>query len=133
MIPQSGNLIRANIVVTETPTRTFKANAETGRIVGLVDELEAMRQAVYFILSIERYEYVILDWNYGIELKDLVGKPPTFAMAELKRRVAEALMQDQRITAVDGFEFEVNGKRIQMKFFVTTVFGEVKAERAVEI
>lgn len=39
-----------------------------------MDGMEAVKQAVYKILQTERYKYVIYDWNYGVELEDLLEK-----------------------------------------------------------
>ena len=41
------------------------------RIIGNIDETESVRQAVYMILSTERYTKPIHTWNYGIETYDL--------------------------------------------------------------
>lgn len=78
---------------------------------GSCDGLEAIKQAVYLILNVERYRYVIYSSNYGVEFDDLLGKPVPYVLPELKRRIEEALTQDDRITSVDGFEFET--KKIQ--------------------
>lgn len=78
---------------------------------GSCDGLEAIKQAVYLILNVERYRYVIYSSNYGVEFDDLLGKPVPYVLPELKRRIEEALTQDDRITSVDGFEFKT--KKIQ--------------------
>ena len=49
-------------------------------------------------------------WNYGVELVELIGQPKEYALPEIKRCITEALLQDDRITAVDGFEFETGKK-----------------------
>jgi len=132
MIPQGAGII--DIQEYQEPTsRTYKLNIDRETITGYTDEQEAIIQAIYLILNIERYDYLIYSWNYGIELKDLFGQPTFYVMAELERRITEALMVDSRITAVDNFEITREGKKVHAKFTVHTIFGNVEAEKVVTI
>ena len=132
MIPQGAGEI--NIQDYAEPTsRTYKLNINKETISGYIDEREAMRQAIYLILNIERYDYLIYSWNYGIELKDLFGQPTFYVMAELERRITEALMVDSRITAVDNFEITREGKKVHARFTVHTIFGDLEGEKVVMI
>ena len=47
------------------PSLTYALDAENGRIRGKVDGLEAVKQAVYLVLSTERFAHLIYSWNYG--------------------------------------------------------------------
>lgn len=133
MIPVTDNLLQVDFELGEIPSKTFKMHAEAQKITRYVDELEAMKQAIYLILNIERYRYLIYSWNYGVELADLFGQPTSFVQPEIKRRITEALMQDSRIQSVDAFSFEVNKGKVHARFTVHTIFGDVPAEKAVEI
>lgn len=113
-------------------SRTYELRPASGTIGGLIDELDAMEQVVYKILNTERFEYPLYTWNYGIELNELIGEPITFVLPELERRIAEALMQDERITAVDSLEFEISGGAVLVSFVVNTIFGDVEATKEVE-
>lgn len=132
MIPRGAEEI--NIQDYAEPTsRTYKLNINKETISGYIDEREAMIQAIYLILNIERYDYLIYSWNYGIELKDLFGQPTFYVMAELERRITEALMADSRITGVDNFEITREGKKVHARFTVHTIFGDVEGEKVVMI
>lgn len=48
--------------------RTYKLSDT--KIEGFVDELEALKQAIYKILSTEQYEYPIYSFKYGIAWKE---------------------------------------------------------------
>lgn len=133
MIPKSDGLLRQPLVFEELPTNTYKLNIEKNTISGFVDGLAAMKQAVYLILSIERYEHLIYSWNYGVELASLFGRPISFVLPEIKRRITEALTQDTRITGVDNFNFEQGRNLVHAYFTVHTVFGALEAEKAVNI
>ncbi|WMM24040.1 DUF2634 domain-containing protein [Tissierella sp. MB52-C2] len=133
MIPKIEDIsIGQQIETVEEPTYTWKIKGN--RIVGYTDEIEAMEQAIYLLLNIERYRHEIYDWNYGIELSDLLGKDKAYVYSEMKRRVKEALMNDDRITDVSGFIFE-NPERntIHVRFTVHTIFGDIESSKEVNI
>lgn len=117
----------------EQPSKTFKLNIVKNRIVGFIDEIEALKQAIFLILNIERYDHIIYSWNYGVELKDLFGMPIPFVLPEIKRRVTEALVQDDRIDSVDTFKFVVNKGKVLATFTVHSIYGEIEAEKEVMI
>ncbi|GHU85634.1 hypothetical protein FACS1894198_3840 [Clostridia bacterium] len=134
MLPIVNNhILQSSWNFEELPTKTFKLQPGDERLIGITDKLAAMRQAIYLILNIERYEYLIYSWNYGVEFSDLFGQPATYVIPEIKRRITEALMQDTRITGVDSFQFEEHKGVISARFTVYTIFGEVDAKREVSI
>jgi phage baseplate assembly protein W len=133
MIPNVTDDLQVDFQFQEQSSRTFKLNINQNSIGGFVDELEAMKQVIYLILNIERYEHIIYSWNYGIELVDLIGQPISFVIPELKRRITEALMQDSRITNVSNFVFQTSRNKVHATFTVSTIFGEIQAERGVNI
>ena len=115
------------------PSLTWKIHEEQAEVRGNLDGLEAMKQAVYKILQTERYRYAVYDWNYGIELEELYGKNVTYVIPELKKRMEEALLADDRVTAVTDFSFVQEKGSLTAECMVHTVFGEIKAERMVDI
>ena len=132
MIPELGNAGQIRLSEEIQPDRTYRLDRERKRLKGYCSGLEAVRQAVYKILATERYEYVIYSWNYGIELKDLFGKPSTYVCPELEGRIREALMQDERIRSVDSFTFETGGRgKIKVNFTVHSIYGGIAAEKEV--
>ena len=133
MIPQQNDDFTADFEVGVEPSKTYKLNTDNNRIIGYIDEIEALKQAVYLVLSVERYGYLIYSWNYGIELNDLFGKPTSYVLSELKRRITEALTQDDRIDSVDAFSFDVNKKKVHVAFTVHSTFGSFEAEKEVNI
>lgn len=133
MIPQNG-FLPEDFEIEEQPSLTYKMHFAQSFISGIVDDLEAVKQAIYKILNTERYQYVIYSWNYGIETLDLYGEPVTYVCPELVRRITEALTQDSRILDVSAFSFDVSQKsKVQTTFLVSTIYGDVEAERVVTI
>lgn len=108
------------------PSMTYTLDAENGRIRGKVDGLEAVKQAVYLALSTERFAYLIYSWNYGAELDGFIGQPKEYVLSEIKRRISDALLQDDRITAVDDFKFQTIKNAVHVTFTVHSVFGETE-------
>ena len=108
------------------PSLTYALDAENGRIRGKVDGLEAVKQAVYLALSTERFAHLIYSWNYGAELDGFIGQPKEYILSEIKRRISDALLQDDRIAAVDNFEFETIKNAVHVTFTVHSVFGETE-------
>lgn len=131
MIPKTETV--PDLVFAEQPTNTLKLRNETRTIAGYIDGLEAMKQAIYIILSVERYKYPIHSRGFGVELLDLFGQPTTYVLPEIKRRIQVALLQDSRILSVDNFEFTVERNKVYTTFTASTEFGEVNAERAVDV
>lgn len=133
MLPTTASALRQDLNFSELPTNTYKLNIDAGIISGFADQIAAMRQAIYLILNIERYQFLIYSWNYGVELNDLYGKPKSFVLPECKRRISEALLQDTRILSVDDFEFSQNKEKLIATFTVHTIFGDIESETAVNV
>lgn len=134
MIPSTTGFLDKEFNITEQPGFTYKMRMDESTLRGYADGLEAIRQAVYKIIMTERYQYIMYSWNYGVELLDLYGEPVTYVCPELKRRITEALLCDDRIQNVDNFEFDFPQKRVvHVKFIAHTSLGDVQAEREVNI
>lgn len=134
LLPATGNeldLVRFQIAAQ--PGYTHRLDIDRQRVRGTIDGRDAVLQAVYMILNVERYAYPIYSRNYGSELSDLIGQPRDYAMSEMKRRITEALLQDDRITSVSDWEFEPGRKSVRASFVVHTIYGDVEASKEVEI
>ncbi len=132
MIPSTAGFLNRDFEIEEQPDRTWRMRPEDKRVQGYTDGLEAVKQAIYKILMTERYQYIMYSWNYGIELLDLFGEPVTYVCPELKRRITEALLCDDRIRNVDHFEFRYPQKGvIHVTFTVHTLYGDVDVEKEV--
>lgn len=135
MIPEQVlDLSESDFEIEENETSyTYKMYLNTYRIVNKTDDLEAVIQAIHKILNTERFEYPIYSWDYGVEFADLYGEDPAWVCPELKRRITEALTQDERIESVDGFDFTINRNKIHVSFTVISTYGNIEAEREVDI
>ncbi len=133
-LPQSGDdLDLVEFAMEQQPSRTYKLDIKRGRVKGITEDADALLQAVYLILSVERYQYPIYSYNYGVELVDLIGQPKDVAMSEVKRRITEALTQDDRIDSVDGWAFETSGKLLTVTFTVHSIYGDIDVRKEVDV
>ena len=125
MLPTVNELLNANIEIFEQTSNTFFLDADRNIVFGFTDGREAMKQAIYLILSVERYKYIILPWNYGVEFDDLFGMPVSWVIPEAKRRIQEALLQDNRIISVEDFDFTTNKSKLTIGFTAKTIHGDI--------
>lgn len=119
--------------IKQQPSKTYYLDIDNDRIYSYCTGLDAVKQAVYKLLNTERYEYIIYDMNYGVELKELFGKQIYYVVPELERRISEAVMCDDRVKAVTNFEIDYEGTSVRVSFVVESVFGEFFVERSVEV
>ncbi|BDR86141.1 DUF2634 domain-containing protein [Clostridium tetani] len=131
ILPQ-GAVISDDLEVEEIiePTKTYKV--KDNRIVGFTDGKEALKQAIQLILCTERYEYLIYSDDYGSELKSLIGKDRDIAESEYKRRIKEALVQDDRVNNVDNFIFNYDSDNVLIEFIVFSIYGEFSIKKEVQ-
>jgi phage baseplate assembly protein W len=133
MLPKTSEILQKNLKIVQKPSKTFRLDVENKRIIDMVDGLEAVKQSVYCILNTERFEWIIYSWNYGSELKDLFGKSTGLVKAKIKKRIKEALKQDDRISEVDSFSFDLVERKLHVTFNVHTQWGVIEAEKEVSI
>lgn len=143
MIPAAGENYEA-IQMAASSSYTYRLNRETKRVEGMIGsrpgrgidqqkELEAIEQRAYLLLHTERYDHLIYSWAYGAELMQLIGMPISYALPELKRVIYEALMQDEDITGVEDMEFTAKRGTVCCSFVIRTKYGDIQAEKAVEL
>jgi len=113
------------------PEMTFHLEEQTGYVRGKADGFLAVRQAIRLMLLTERYLHEIYSFQYGTELAGLAGMRDSFLFPEIKRRVTEALLIDDRIRGTSNFEFNRLRTRVTVRFTVHTIFGDM--EQTIEI
>lgn len=134
IIPATQSEIIEDFEYITEPNKTYKLNIENNTISGgYIEGKEAIKQAIYCILNTERFEHLIYSWNYGIEIKNLIGEDTTYVIPELGRIIKEALEQDDRIDEVSDFSFDIHKNKVFAKFKVNTIEGIIEAERVVDI
>ncbi|WP_283609193.1 DUF2634 domain-containing protein [Faecalispora anaeroviscerum] len=113
------------------PSKTWRLS-ET-RLQGMIDGKEAAAQAADLALSTERFFYDIFSYDYGVELADLIGQDRDYVKADLRRRIEEALGEDDRITGISDFTIDFDREAANVRFTVNTIFGDFDTERSVTL
>lgn len=131
MLPETGDILKQDFTVRKQPSMTYRLR--DGRISGYVDGLEAVEQAVYCILNTERFEHLIYSWNYGREFGDLFGQSMGVLESKVKKRIREALTQDDRIESVGAFSFSGEGRRLFVTFTVSSSLGSFDVRKEVQV
>ena len=116
---------------TKENTQTFGLNLTRNIIGGKIDGLAALQQRIYLMLNIEADQYIIYPWTYGITTIDLFGKPIHYVAAVIPDRIKETLLSDDEITDVSDFEFDVDGRKLTVRFVVKTIYGDLTQETVV--
>ncbi|MBT2293250.1 DUF2634 domain-containing protein [Paenibacillus albidus] len=113
----------AALEAMESASRTYRMDWDKQRITGQIDGLEAVKQAVAKILRTLRYEHLIYSSDYGTEWNLVLGQDRLLVRAEIKRIVSEALLQDDRITALEDMLVTFNGDDLTLSCTVVTRYG----------
>lgn len=130
----NNNDFNAEFQTEEFANKTYKVNFEENYIAGEIDDLAAIKQAVYKILYTERFNYLIYSWDYGIEFENIIGKDYEFIVGDLQRRIQEALLQDDRIKKIENLNIKKDKKdSISVSFIVVSKYGNVEMEVEVNV
>ncbi|WP_239613953.1 DUF2634 domain-containing protein [Cohnella mopanensis] len=88
---------------------------------GTIDGRDAILQLVDKAVRTARYRFPIYDWDYGCELEDIIGQDVSVALleSEIPRVIREALIYDDRIDSVGGFDIRREADALYVSFFVT--------------
>ncbi len=125
--------IRINQIVEEQekPSRTYALDMDKGRIMGMIDGLEAVEQSIRKTLATPQHKCLIYDNRCGCAIRDMLAADdvtPEYIESEIPRLVENALLADSRILEIVDFEFEHIDDTVCIKFGVNTVFGTTGME-----
>ena len=128
LLPEIMDTFPRDVTIRTWPTRTYNLRFDGQPSFGKLEGLEAMKQAIFLILSIPRFRHEIFSWNYGSELEPLFGQANTVQLqVRVQEAIREALMQDDRITDVTGFSFARKGTEMAVSFVAETTEGNVES------
>lgn len=135
MTPSVDEALNANTVAQEQkPSLTWKLDLSSNRVKGMIDDKDAILQAVEKILLTERYAYRIYSWNYGAELQFYIGKDTDFVLADAERTIREALLQDDRILDIEDFSAkQTDLNSVSVSFTVVSVAGSFNYKKEVQV
>ena len=113
------------MVFQDQPTLTWIADPVTRRVRGRGDGWEAIRQAVEIIVNVERFKWQIYTPNFGTDYGGLLGTDPGYAASELRRRLEDAFLPDNRILGIKDYAYTFRDVSLTVTFTALTVVGDV--------
>ena len=131
MIPTNG--IIGNAVKIEYSNTTYGIDFVNKVVKSNINNIEALKQSIYIMLNVERYDYLIYNHNYGIELKNLFGKDMQLVCSVLERRIRDCLSIDNRISNLSDFEFTIYRNTLKVTFTVSSIFGKHEQEVKINV
>jgi hypothetical protein len=108
------------------PTKTYRLDFEKGCCAGMIDDVEALKQWMFKVLSTIRFNHIIYSDEYGFE--EMIGKEQIYVRAELPRRVKEALLINERITAIEDMTLFFQDDKCLLKYTCISVYGKFPVE-----
>lgn len=118
----------------ELPSKTYRLDLDKGRIVGKVDGISAVNQAIRKAIITPRFKCLIYDNQYGNEGEAAVtSKDATrgYTEATLEGFIVDALRPDTRILSVSDFKTEFDGDWVRVSFLAETIFGAIEVEEVI--
>lgn len=118
----------------EIPSKTYSIDFENGRILGKIDDIEAVKQAIGKAIITPRFKCLIYDDEYGSEIKeDVISKDSSEAYLQtvIPDYITDALLPDERIIDVGDFDITIKEDSAYIHFTAHTVFGDIEIEEVV--
>ena len=133
MLPQANIDLSRGIVFQDQPSLTWIVDPVTNRLRGRGDNWEAVRQAVEVIVNVERFKWQIYTPNFGTDYDGLLGTEPGYAASELRRRLEDAFLPDNRILGIEEYSYTFKDVSLTVSFTARTVFGGVPGSMEVTL
>lgn len=120
----------------ELPSKTYALDLDAGRIIGYVDQMEAIQQAIRKALITPRFHCLIYGTDYGSEIKDRISDDAiseAYINADLESVIEDCLMVDDRILGINDLTYSSSGDEFHISFTVSTIFGQTKVEETFNV
>lgn len=94
----------------------------------IVEGNEAIKVWIYLSLLTPNKQYPIYSWDYGSEVKELIGKNYTKALteSEAQRLIEECLLINPYITDIQVTDTSFKDSILTCNIKVTTIYGDVE-------
>ena len=119
----------------QIPNRTYKLDLDNGRIIGFVDDEEAVNQAAMTMLYTPRFDCYAYDDQYGSEITRLIGDPDVtqeYIEAEMEFMLTDALCADGRFSGIEDLHMSFGDDEAWFSFIADTTIGKLKMEGATD-
>lgn len=116
----------------EKPSKTYKLDLDSGRIVGYADDMEAVQQAIRKALITPRFKCLVYDDQYGSEIRDAFQNvTPEYIETAAEELIWDTLKPDTRILGISDVSVEMKNDDCYISFTARTIFGDSEVEAIV--
>jgi len=118
----------------EKPSLTYHLDLNTGRIIGKIDGLAAVEQAIIKALITPRFHCLVYDNQYGSEVIDAIiatDATPEYIVTAVEGFVRDCLKPDTRILEIKDFSLKFEDDSVHIFFRAETIFGKIEIERVI--
>ena len=120
MIPMRNTVLDEQTEIAALPSRDFALDFDKGRVTGVTEGLAEIQQAIRLRLSTQAGLFLIYPESYGLPRYQLQSKAMPIFYVEMKNRIIQTLLADDRIEAVYDFVFSIEENAVQVQFQVQT-------------
>lgn len=107
--------------------REYEIDFKTGKLTGrIVEGAKALAMWSFLALQVERYAFYTYSWDYGSELKELIGQTfsDEYIRSEVTRMITECLTVNPYISGIENLEILKDDNLLHINFVLITDYGE---------
>lgn len=112
--------------------RTYRMDFENRRIIGMVDNADATKQAVLKAMMTRRFAYQIYDDQYGCDILNKIGNVSLtrdFMDSDIPAMVEDMLLPDETVTGLGDVSYEMLDRdSVGIECVVHTIYGDQNIE-----
>jgi len=108
--------------------RTYKMDFEKKRIIGMVDNEDAAKQAILKAMRTRRFAYKIYDDQYGCDILNKIGNTSltkNYLDSDIPVMLEDMLLPDETVIGVGNVQYEMlNSDSVSIQCIVYTIYGD---------
>lgn len=107
--------------------REYEIDFKTGKLTGrIVEGAKALAMWAFLALQVDRDTFYTYSWDYGSELKELIGHPfsDEYIKSEVTRMITECLTVNPYISGIENLEISKGDDLLHINFVLLTDYGE---------
>ena len=111
--------------------KEYEVDFATGKLTGkIVEGSKAIAARCYLALLIPRYKYYQYSWDYGSELRELIGSNNSdeYIESEVNRFVTECVSENPYVNGIENIQIERQESTLKITFTIITDYGEEEVD-----
>lgn len=111
--------------------KEYEVDFATGKLTGkIVEGSKAIAAWCYLALLIPRYKYYQYSWDYGSELRELIGSNNSdeYIESEVNRFVTECVSENPYVNGIENIQIERQESTLKITFTIITDYGEEEVD-----